>query len=46
MKVALFGISGKVGSVLASALVAAGHEVVDGREGPEACDAAIDFTRL
>ncbi|MGH3134544.1 MAG: 4-hydroxy-tetrahydrodipicolinate reductase [Gaiellaceae bacterium] len=47
MKVALFGAGGKVGSVLAPALEAAGHEVVDGRDaGPEGCDAAVDFTQL
>jgi 4-hydroxy-tetrahydrodipicolinate reductase len=45
VKVALFGVGGKVGSVLAPALEAAGHEVVDGREGPAGCDVAIDFTR-
>jgi 4-hydroxy-tetrahydrodipicolinate reductase len=45
MKVALFGIDGKVGSVLRPALEEAGHEVVDGREGPEGCDVALDFTR-
>ena len=46
MKVALFGADGKVGSVLAPALEAAGHEVVDARaDGPEGCDAAVDFTR-
>jgi 4-hydroxy-tetrahydrodipicolinate reductase len=46
MKVALFGVGGKVGSVLAPALEAAGHEVVDGRgAGPDRCDAAVDFTR-
>jgi 4-hydroxy-tetrahydrodipicolinate reductase len=46
VRVALFGASGKVGSVLAPALADAGHEVVDARaEGPEGCDAAVDFTR-
>jgi 4-hydroxy-tetrahydrodipicolinate reductase len=45
VKVALFGLDGKVGSVLGPALEAAGHEVVDGREGPEGCDVAVDFTR-
>ncbi|MGI8479428.1 MAG: 4-hydroxy-tetrahydrodipicolinate reductase [Gaiellaceae bacterium] len=46
MKVALFGIGGKVGSVLAPGLEAAGHEVVDGKSaGLEGCAAAIDFTR-
>jgi 4-hydroxy-tetrahydrodipicolinate reductase len=46
MNVALFGAGGKVGSTLRPALLAAGHDVVDGREqGPEGCDAAVDFTR-
>ncbi len=46
MKVALFGVGGKVGSVLRGALEAAGHEVMDGQQaGPEGCDAAVDFTR-
>ncbi|MBA3433530.1 MAG: 4-hydroxy-tetrahydrodipicolinate reductase [Actinobacteria bacterium] len=43
---ALFGAAGKVGSVLAPALEAAGHEIVDAKlAGPAACDAAVDFTR-
>jgi 4-hydroxy-tetrahydrodipicolinate reductase len=46
MRIALYGAGGKIGSVLAPALVAAGHEVVDGREhGPGGCDVAVDFTR-
>jgi 4-hydroxy-tetrahydrodipicolinate reductase len=46
VKVALFGIGGKVGSVLRAALESAGHEVVDGKSaGPENCDVAVDFTR-
>ncbi|TMM07800.1 MAG: 4-hydroxy-tetrahydrodipicolinate reductase [Actinobacteria bacterium] len=46
MKVAVFGLVGKVGSVLGPALNAAGHEVVDGRVSSLAgCDAAVDFTR-
>ena len=46
MKVAVFGLGGKVGSVLGPALTAAGHDVVDGRvSGPAGCDAAADFTR-
>ena len=45
MRVALFGIAGKVGTVLRPALEAAGHEVVDGRDGLDGCDAAVDFTR-
>lgn len=45
MRVALYGVHGKVGSLLGPALDAAGHEHVDGREeGPVGCDAAIDFT--
>jgi 4-hydroxy-tetrahydrodipicolinate reductase len=42
MKVLLLGRRGKVGSVLAPALEAAGHELVD--SSGEA-DAAVDFTR-
>jgi 4-hydroxy-tetrahydrodipicolinate reductase len=46
VRVALFGIGGKVGSVVAPGLEAAGHGVVDARaSGPEGCDAAVDFTR-
>jgi len=46
MRIALYGGSGKVGSVLAPALVGAGHEIVDARAaGPQGCDVAIDFTR-
>jgi 4-hydroxy-tetrahydrodipicolinate reductase len=46
MRVAVFGLGGKVGSVLGPALEAAGHEVVNGREaGPDGCDVAVDFTR-
>jgi 4-hydroxy-tetrahydrodipicolinate reductase len=45
VKVALFGAGGKVGSALAPALEAAGHDVVDGRERIEGCEAAVDFTR-
>ena len=47
MKLAFFGHEGKVGRVLAPALVAAGHEV-DGVRPPaglDGYDAAIDFTR-
>jgi len=46
VKLALYGVDGKVGTVLLPALVAAGHEVVDGRaQGPAGCEVAIDFTR-
>ena len=46
MRVAVFGASGKVGTLLVPALEAAGHEVVDGQDfGPGGCDAAVDFTR-
>ena len=46
MRVALFGAGGKVGSVLAGRLPAAGHEPVDARAaGLAGCDAAVDFTR-
>jgi 4-hydroxy-tetrahydrodipicolinate reductase len=46
VRIALFGMGGKVGSTLAPALERAGHEVVDGRShGLERCDVAVDFTR-
>jgi 4-hydroxy-tetrahydrodipicolinate reductase len=46
LKVVFFGVEGKVGSVLVPALVDAGHDVVDVRDGSlEGVDAAIDFTR-
>ena len=46
MRVALYGASGKVGALLVPALGDAGHDVVDARaDGPEGCDAAIDFTQ-
>jgi len=46
VKVCLYGTAGKVGSVLGPALREAGHQVRDGRaEGPDGCDAAVDFTR-
>jgi 4-hydroxy-tetrahydrodipicolinate reductase len=46
MRIGLYGRSGKVGSVLAGALEAAAHEVLDARErGPGGCDAVVDFTR-
>ena len=49
MKVALFGHRGRVGSVLAPALEAAGHEVRGIGRGEEAAlgeiDAAVDFTQ-
>jgi 4-hydroxy-tetrahydrodipicolinate reductase len=46
MRIALFGASGKVGSLLEPALREAGHDVVDARaSGPQGCDAAVDFTR-
>src|ERR687893_2086447 len=45
MRIGVYGLTGKVGSVLAPALEAAGHEVVDAREaGPAGCDVAVDFT--
>jgi 4-hydroxy-tetrahydrodipicolinate reductase len=43
VKVALYGMGGRVGSVLAPALREAGHEVTDA--SPAGCDAAVDFTR-
>jgi 4-hydroxy-tetrahydrodipicolinate reductase len=46
LNVAVFGLGGKVGRVLAPALRERGDEVIDAREdGPEGCDAAVDFTR-
>src|SRR5436309_3559804 len=49
MKVAVFGARGKVGAVMAAALVEAGHEVVAIDLGDpvhlDGCDAAIDFTQ-
>ena len=39
MRVALYGIRGRVGSVLAPALEAAGHEVADA--DPAGCEAAV-----
>jgi 4-hydroxy-tetrahydrodipicolinate reductase len=46
VRICLYGAGGKVGSVLRPALVAAGHEVIDGRaHDPGGCDVAIDFTR-
>jgi 4-hydroxy-tetrahydrodipicolinate reductase len=48
VKIALFGVRGKVGSVLAPALEAAGHEVTGIGRGDERTieghDAAVDFT--
>ena len=48
MRVALFGARGKVGTVLAPALEAAGHGVLalgrGDRASLEGCDAAVDFT--
>jgi len=46
MRVALFGASGKVGTLLVPVLREAGHEIVDARaSGPAGCDVAIDFTQ-
>jgi 4-hydroxy-tetrahydrodipicolinate reductase len=46
MRVALYGATGKVGTLLEPALRAAGHEPVAVREErPTGCDVAIDFTR-
>jgi 4-hydroxy-tetrahydrodipicolinate reductase len=46
VRVAVFGKDGKVGAALVPALEATGHEVVDARDdGPDRCDAAVDFTR-
>jgi 4-hydroxy-tetrahydrodipicolinate reductase len=46
MRIAFFGVDGKVGRVVARALESQDHEVVDARvAGPAGCDAAVDFTR-
>ena len=46
MRVAVYGIAGKVGALLCPVLARAGHDVVDGRtDGPQNCDAAVDFSR-
>ena len=45
MNILLFGHGGKIGSVLAPALVAAGHAVEGVREARSGFDAAVDFTR-
>jgi 4-hydroxy-tetrahydrodipicolinate reductase len=46
VRIAFFGVRGKVGLVLVPSLAAAGHEVVDAAtEGVEGSDAAVDFTR-
>jgi 4-hydroxy-tetrahydrodipicolinate reductase len=46
VRVAFFGVRGKVGAVLVQALRAAGHDVLDGADGvPDGSEAAIDFTR-
>jgi 4-hydroxy-tetrahydrodipicolinate reductase len=45
MRVAVYGVDGKVGAVLTSALREAGHDWYDAREGgPAGSDAAVDFT--
>jgi 4-hydroxy-tetrahydrodipicolinate reductase len=43
VKIAFYGVRGRVGSVLVPTLEEAGHDVVDA--DPAGCDAAIDFTR-
>ena len=46
MKIAFFGVNGKTGVVVVAGLESRGHEVLDARlMGPDACDAAVDFTR-
>ena len=45
MRVAFFGVRGKVGSALVPALEAAGHGVSDAAGGLAGCEAAVDFTR-
>jgi 4-hydroxy-tetrahydrodipicolinate reductase len=43
VRLAVYGIRGRVGSVLGPALAAAGHVVADA--DPAGCEAAVDFTR-
>lgn len=46
MRIAFFGVDGKVGAAIRPALERAGHDIVDGRAmGPAGCDVALDFTR-
>jgi 4-hydroxy-tetrahydrodipicolinate reductase len=46
VRIAFFGVRGKVGAVLVPALAAAGHEVVDASaDVPEDADAGVEFTR-
>jgi 4-hydroxy-tetrahydrodipicolinate reductase len=46
MRIALYGVAGKVGTLLVPALREAGHEIVDARaSGPAGCDVAVDFTQ-
>ncbi len=46
MRIAFFGVHGKMGAVIVPALESRGHEVLDARSaGPDNCDAAVDFTR-
>ena len=45
MRIGFFGLRGKVGTVLAPQLAAAGHDVVDARAaGAAGCEVALDFT--
>jgi 4-hydroxy-tetrahydrodipicolinate reductase len=45
VRVAFFGVHGKLGSVVVPALRATGHDVLDAAEGvPDGADAAVDFT--
>jgi 4-hydroxy-tetrahydrodipicolinate reductase len=45
VRVAFFGVHGKVGSALVPVLESAGHDVSDASEGLAGCGAAVDFTR-
>ncbi len=46
MRIAFFGVHGKMGVIVVAGLESRGHEVLDARStGPENCDAAVDFTR-
>lgn len=46
MRIAFYGVEGRVGVAIRPALEQAGHELVDARDtGPSGCDVAVDFTR-
>jgi len=46
VRIAFFGVQGKMGVAVSAGLASGGHQVIDARStGPRTCDAAIDFTR-